>query len=395
MKYSLGIDMSSKSFHVCLSSMEHNQQVKVKASTSFSNNEQGFLLLDSWIDKHCKQKQLPVCVVMEATGVYYERCALYLHRKGYRVSVVLPNVAKNYLGSIGQKTKNDKIDAKGLSRMGAERTLQAWQPMDDFFYTLRSYTRQHERLQQTKTILNNQLHAEEQQAHANELVGAQLQQLLTSIEEQLKALLKAIAQHLQSNPGVTQKVEGICGIKGVGMLTAATILAETNGFALFKNIPQLISYSGYDVVEDQSGVRVGKTKISKKGNGHIRRALHMPALHAAKWEGSPFSRLYERVLAKTGIPMKALVAVQKKLLAIIYALWKKNQAYDKDYQNPLEKTNKHTEEPEAAVLPSLVSATGAGKACKGQPQKKVVPHIAELHKVNIPMEPSQRMLPLW
>ena len=56
MKYSLGIDMSSKSFHVCLSSMEHNQQVKVKASTSFSNNEQGFLLLDSWIDKHCKQK---------------------------------------------------------------------------------------------------------------------------------------------------------------------------------------------------------------------------------------------------------------------------------------------------------------------------------------------------
>ena len=74
---------------------------------------------------------------------------------------------------------------------------------------------------------------------------------------------------------------------------------------------------------------------------------------------------------------------------------RKNQAYDKDYQNPLEKTNKHTEEPEAAVLPSLVSATGAGKACKGQPQKKVVPHIAELHKVNIPMEPSQRMLPLW
>ncbi len=380
-KYSLGIDMSFKSFHVCLSAIEQDQQVRVKASGSFFNNEEGFRLLEKWIGKHHKQAQLPLVVVMEATGVYYERCALYLHQTGYAVSVVLPNKAKKFLASIGYKTKNDKIDAKGLSRMGAERNLDKWQPMDDFFYTLRSYSRQHESLQQTKTIINNQKHAVENQSQPNALVESQLDRLIDTIDQQLKQLSKVIDEHINSNKEVSEKVKGICKIKGVGTFTIAVVIAETNGFALFKNIPQLISYSGYDVVENQSGKHVGKTKISKHGNGHIRRALHMPALHAGNWEGSVFQNLNQRIFERTKIKMKGYVAVQKKLLITIYTLWKNNEAFDKDYKN--NQQQKHTEEQEE-VLPSLVSDEIAGPFVK-----KVVPNKPELHKVNIPSEQSQ------
>jgi transposase len=319
---------------------------------------------------------------MEATGVYYERCALTLFLAGYKVSVVLPNIAKKYLGFIGQKSKNDKIDARGLSGMGAERPLDAWQPMDDYFYTLRSYTRQHESLQQTKTILNNQKHAIENQCHANQLVKKQLEHLIETINEQLKDLSKAIDKHIDSNKAVAEKVEGICKIKGVGVLTVSVLLAETNGFALFKNIPQVVSYSGYDVIENQSGKHVGKTKISKQGNGHIRRALHMPALHAGNWEGSIFERLNQRVFEGTKIKMKGYVAVQKKLLTTIYTLWKKNEAFDKQYDKN-KSTLKYTEKQEQAP-PSLVSLEKSVKTIK-----KVVPNKPELHKVNIPMKLSQ------
>jgi transposase len=48
------------------------------------------------------------------------------------------------------------------------------------------------------------------------------------------------------------------------MLTAATILAETNGFELFKNYKQLVSYAGFDVVERESGTITGKQNIKKK-----------------------------------------------------------------------------------------------------------------------------------
>lgn len=362
MKYSLGIDMACKDFHACLSVLEQDQRVKVKSSATFLNNQQGFTLLLSWINKHYKEQQWPLIIVMEATGVYYENCALFLFRSGYHVSVVLPNVAKKYLQSLGQKTKNDTIDAKGLAQMGAERALDRWEPMDDFFYTLRSYTRQHESLQQTKTILNNQRHAVEHQAHPNALVETQLKELITSIDTQLKELATAIESHLESNEQVWGKVQGICKIKGVGVLTLAVVLSEANGFALFKNIPQLVSYAGYDVIEDQSGKRVGKTKISKHGNGHIRRALYMPALHAAHWEGSVFEHLYQRIFEKSRIKMKGYVAVQKKLLVIIYSLWKKNQAYEIAYgqnQQPII----DTEEPEQG-LPSWVTGAIAEKTTK-------------------------------
>src|SRR5687768_16405278 len=156
-KYSLGIDISMKIFHVCLSVIDSNQQVKVKASRKLNNTAAGFKELYDWIEKHYNQKDIPLQIVMEATGVYYEQCAMYLFKKGFTVSIVLPNKSKKYLQSTGLKSKNDKIDAKGLAQMGAQQRLEAWQPMNEFFYILRALTRHHESLQNLKTNLNNQL----------------------------------------------------------------------------------------------------------------------------------------------------------------------------------------------------------------------------------------------
>lgn len=72
-------------------------------------------------------------------------------------------------------------------------------------------------------------------------------------------------------------------------------------FALFKNIPQLIRFAGYDVVGNRSGNHKGKTRISKKGNGHIRRCLHMPALCVVRYKQSPFIQLFDRTLQRHGI----------------------------------------------------------------------------------------------
>ena len=128
-------------------------------------------------------------------------------------------------------------------------------------------------------------------------------------------------------------MDNVCTIKGVGVITAASVIAETNGFALFKNKAQLVSYAGYDVVENQSGSSLnGKTRISKKGNSHIRRCLHFPALVAIK-HNIRFKNLYDRVFENTKIKMKGAVAVQRKLLVLIYTLYRKNQPFDPEY-NP-------------------------------------------------------------
>ncbi|HAD13144.1 MAG TPA: IS110 family transposase, partial [Saprospirales bacterium] len=106
---------------------------------------------------------------------------------------------------------------------------------------------------------------------------------------------------------------------------------ETDGFALFKNKAQLVSFAGYDVVQRESGTSVkGTTRISKKGNSYIRRALYFPALTAVKYEPQ-FKDFYQRVFEKSFIKMKGYVAVQRKLLVLIYTLYKKEEPYDPQY----------------------------------------------------------------
>lgn len=333
LKYALGIDVSKKDIHVCLSSIDVKQQVKVKATSKFANNEQGFKALLVWVNRHKKESDIPLIIMIEATGVYYEACALFLFKASLDVAVVLPNKAKKYLQALGLRTKNDKIDAAGLSRMGAEQSLELWQPMDEFFYTLRAMTRHYQSLQELKTNINNQLHADQHSIYSNKAVIKQLKKLITTIEKQLAETDQGIHAHLYSNDQVAEKLDHIVDIKGLGYMTVATVLAETNGFALFKSASQLVRYSGYDVIENQSGSHRGKTKISKKGNSHIRRAMHMPALNVVRFEKGNFKIFFERILARHNQKMKAYVAVQRKLLIMIFTLWKKNEAFNRNAIN--------------------------------------------------------------
>lgn len=357
LKYSVGLDISSKNFQVCISVIDRLQKVTVKSSSKFANNPKGFEAFHLWVCKHYKEQDIPLVTIMEATGVYYENLALWLHLKGYKVSVVLPNKAKKYLQAMGLKSKNDTIDAQGLARMGAEQSLDLWQPKNEYFYQLRSFTRQHQSLQELKTNISNQLHANQHEMYHNELVTKQLCKLIEMLDEQLHSIESAIVTHIKSDQEVFKKVKNITAIKGVGVLTVAVVLAETNGFELFRNIPQLVSYAGYDVVENQSGKHVGKTRISKKGNGHIRRCLHMPAFSVVRHKQAPFVDLFNRTFKRHGKKMKSYVAVQKKILVLIYTLWKKGEVYQPD-QN-----QKHSGEQEQ-VFSSLLSFAEAGLSKK-------------------------------
>ena len=189
-KYSVGLDVASKKIDICMSVIDCNQKVTVVASTSFPNTLKGFQSMDEWIVKKRKLQEVPLVMCMEATGVYHENCALYFSEKKYAVSIILPNKAKHYLISLGLKSKNDSIDAKGLSKMGAEQCLELWQPMGKLFYELRQYTRQYQNLQDQKTVINNQLHALENSMYMSEMMINQQKAIIELFNEQLKELEK-------------------------------------------------------------------------------------------------------------------------------------------------------------------------------------------------------------
>lgn len=71
------------------------------------------------------------------------------------------------------------------------------------------------------------------------------------------------------------------------------MVGETLGFELIVNAKQLTRYTGYDVVLRDSGNFKGKTRISKKGNSHIRAVLHMPSMTCVRCNPT-LRRFYKR-----------------------------------------------------------------------------------------------------
>ena len=327
LKYSVGIDVSMKDFACCLSVINDEQDVKVKASHKFANTQTGFAELLGWIKRHQKE-QLSIVFVMEATGVYHEALAWFLHSKERPVSILLPNKAKSFLKANGAKSKNDSIDARGLAQIGAEKKLDLWIPPSKELYALRAYTRQYQSITEMHTAMCNQLHSIQHGQFQDKAIIKQLQRTIKLFEKQLKEMEAIMAKVIKADTVLNQHYQNISAIKGIGLISFAVIAAETNGFILFENAASLVSYAGYDVIENQSGKYTGRTKISKKGNSRIRRILHMPALCAVRDDQPQFKNLYERVYERTKIKMKGYVAVQKKLLVTMYYLWKKNEKYN-------------------------------------------------------------------
>jgi transposase len=329
-KYSAGIDVSEADFHVALKLLDNNLKTVIKGSRKFCNTPDGFKQFAVWLNQH-KKVEVPIHITMEATGNYHENLAFYFHGKGYVVNVVLPNKSKKYLESLGNKSKTDKIDARGLAQMGAEQQLRQWHPFSESIYELRALTRYCEQLSAYRTMCSNQLKALSHGMYQVKTVNSGLQEMMESVDRQIAGVKQQIENLVKSDDRIWERMEKILPIKGLGIYSLATVIAETNCFELFENERQLCSFAGYDIIEKQSGTFKGKTRISKKGNSHIRRILHMPSLNVVRYKVKKFEQVYERIMSRHTKKKVAYVAIQRKLLALIYALWKKNEAYNPDY----------------------------------------------------------------
>jgi transposase len=88
----------------------------------------------------------------------------------------------------------------------------------------------------------------------------------------------------------------------------------------------------------------------------------MPALCAVTHKQKPFNTLFERTLKKHNIKIKRYVAVKKKLLTTIYALWKNNTAFTQDHIHEISKEKEQV----------FTSQLGFEKAKKSNHTKGVV-----------------------
>lgn len=331
----LGIDVDSKKLKTSLQVLGPDRTIKIRASRCFDNNPNGFIKMVEWLETK-KVKDLSVHITMEATGVYYENLAYFFHGKSeFIVHVELPSKTCAYFKSLNLKSKTDEIDAQALGRLGLERKLEVWQPGSLQMRNIKKLTRERLRLLKEKTMVSNQLHAEDKSYGSSQSSVVRYNERISFIDNQVKEIEKELKNLVAEDPQLQKKLNHVCTIKGVAFITAIGVIAETDGFALFNNRSQLVSYAGYDVIQKQSGTSIlGKPRISKRGNSNIRHHLYMAAMSAAR-NDEHHKNYYRRIVEKTGIKMKANVAIQRKLLILIYALYKKSEDYNPAYHNQL------------------------------------------------------------
>lgn len=163
--------------------------------------------------------------------------------------------------------------------------------------------------------------------------------MVRTLQDAQKDILDAIneiilADSLEDNPVLAPIINLLCSIPGIGILTAATMLAEVGDFSAFSSPNKLVAFFGIDPSVNQSGEFIGtRNKMSKRGSRLLRRVIFTTALAniRSKRNGDKTNPvLYEFYQKKcTNKPKKvALGAVMRKLVNIIFAVMRDKKPFE-------------------------------------------------------------------
>ena len=146
-------------------------------------------------------------------------------------------------------------------------------------------------------------------------------QFIDSLEKQMHVYLQQIPYS-----------QNILSIKGLAEVTVAGLIGEVADFNKFDTISEVMKLAGLDLYEISSGNHRGQRRISKRGRPLMRKLLFFAAINAVKSNGIMHQK-YHQMLDRGQLKMKALVAISRKLLGLIFAIVRDNTKYVENYSD--------------------------------------------------------------
>ena len=311
----LGIDLAKLTFDATLLTGSGTQHYQ-----AFANTPDGFAQLDDWLQLH-SVTELHAC--MEATNVYWQAVATWLHAHDHTVSVVNPARIKGYALATMQRNKTDKLDSAIIAAFCKAHHPTPWQPLTETQQRLRALVRHRDDLLQTQLQQLNRL-----RDTTDTLVRASLQAVLDTITVQLEAVAGAIKDHIAATAELSANVELLTTIVGIGTVTAVKLLSEFADLEHYESAKAVAADAGVTPAVFESGTSVRRRpRLSKMGKAGIRAALYWPAI-TAMTRCPAFKTFAERLAARGKAKKVIICAVMRKLLHIIYGVLKHRTPYD-------------------------------------------------------------------
>ena len=385
--YLIGIDIS-KYKHDCFIATETGEIIK--DVFSFTNNQQGFTeflnVLEALESTHEKR------IGLEATGHYGRNLKVFLEQKGYTYMEFNPFLVKRFAGAQSlRKTKTDKVDSRLLSLILLSVDYKVYPVKSYHIQDIKSLTRHYKVLvkkrskeiinltnildyifPEFKPFFNNQLSKtglfiletyqttekisnmnsrsfeklhNKSRGHfsyarftklkllAKETVGNSSKTLNFQLQSSLRVL-----NHIQNEVNLIHEYllelskmidSPVFSIRGVGPISALSIISEYNNFTSFNSPAAMLSFAGLEPSVIQSGTIEKQGRMVKRGSGYLRETI-MNVATSFMMHNPKVYEYYHKKRKEGKCHRVALTHVAKKLIRIIFYLVKNNDTFDED-----------------------------------------------------------------
>ena len=149
---------------------------------------------------------------------------------------------------------------------------------------------------------------------------------IETTESFIAELEKEMSSHLKNIP----YSKFLLSIKGIGIITVGGLIGEVGDFRNFNTIAEILKHAGFDLFEISSGIHKGQRHISKRGRSLMRKLLFFVALNVVR-KGGIMHEQYQKHLEGGMLKMKALIAISRKMLGIMFALVRDHSNYIENY----------------------------------------------------------------
>lgn len=332
-KYYVGVDIASETFTAAIGMDPWKPKVRPQ---EFSNDMDSFPMFLNWLLEHGLDSENSV-ICMEATGVYNEALAYFLHLNGYQVVVETPLKVKRAFKPYGPKS--DPVDSLQIAEYACRYwdELRSWQPREEVLEQIKVLLTTREQFMVQSTAHQNALRALKRKVVRTLIAEQAHVDALKQIKKHIQTIEAEIRRLIDQDPTFGQMIALLVSIPGVGMLLAAHFLVVSYSAPNPFSYKELTAYLGICPHEHSSGSSRRPYATSRHfGPSAMRRLLYLAAM-SVKTHRPQFQRYFERKVAQ-GKPKKLVINnIANKLVKIMCAVARNQTPYIPDYRsvNPI------------------------------------------------------------
>jgi transposase len=284
------------------------------AARRFVNDRKGHTALLRWIEPLAVER-----IVFEATGPYHRLFERRIGQQGLPFAKINPRHARRFAEATGKLAKTDRVDAAMLARFGALIEPECRPLRSQALDQLAEIVAARRALIRDRTATTNR-----SKSLTLGLLKRQAANRLQQIDRQIDALDAEAKALVSADPALARRLAILASIPGVGVPTAIAMIANMPELGQI-DAKQAAALAGLAPITRQSGKWQGKSSI-RGGRSHLRQALYMPALVAARFNPD-LKRCFDALVAAGKPPKVAITAIMRKIIVLANALLRDNRAW--------------------------------------------------------------------